>query len=85
MKRIVMVLTMAALMAVMLVAGAGYAFALANPDNRGNASNAPGQQNAHQNCENTISKQHEKGVSAGGGKKEGVVGPTNCDKFFSSD
>jgi hypothetical protein len=26
----------------------------------------------------------EKGISAGGGKKEGVPAPTNCDHFFNS-
>jgi hypothetical protein len=83
MKRIVTVLTVAALMAVMLVASAGYAFAFANPDNEGNASNAPGQSNARQNCFENIIKQTEKDVSAGGGPKEGVPAPTNCDKFFS--
>jgi pimeloyl-ACP methyl ester carboxylesterase len=32
-----------------VVVGAGYAFAFANPDNKGNASNAPGQINAQEN------------------------------------
>ncbi len=83
MKRIITVLTVAALMAVMLVAGAGYAFAFANPNNQGNAFNAPGQVKASQNCFESIVKQSEKGVSAGGGPKAGVPAPTNCDKFFN--
>jgi hypothetical protein len=82
MKRIITVLTIAALMAVMMVAGAGYAFAYANPDNQGNASNAPGQENAIENCVQNIEKQTENDVSAGGGPKEDVPAPTNCDKFF---
>jgi len=81
MKRIIMVLTVAALMAVMLVAGAGYAFASANPDNQGTATNAPGQSNAFENCRANVIKQEEKRVSAGGGPKEGLPG-TNCDQFF---
>ena len=83
MKRILTVLTVAVLMAVMLVAGAGYAFAYANFDNNGNAANAPGQQNAQDNCSDTIGKQSDKDVSAGGGPKEGVPAPTNCDKFYN--
>jgi hypothetical protein len=83
MKHIVTVLTIAALMAVMVFAGAGYAFAFANPDNEGNASNAPGQNNAQENCFENITRQLEKGLSAGGGPKEGTIGTTNCDKFFT--
>jgi hypothetical protein len=91
MKRILTVLTVAALMAVMLVAGAGYAFAFANPNNKGNASNAPGQENAGANCTDTFSRQGEKGVVAGGGPKAEPIEedgalvplePTNCDHLF---
>jgi hypothetical protein len=33
-------------------------------------------------CPKAIEKQTEKGVEAGGGPKEGVPAPTNCDHFF---
>jgi hypothetical protein len=49
----------------------------------GNSANAPGQQNAIENCSNNIVKQSQNGVSAGGGPKEGVLAPTNCDHFFN--
>ena len=35
------------------------------------------------NCEENINKQSAKGISAGGGPKQGVPAPTNCDKFFT--
>ncbi len=57
--------------------------ALAVSNGGGNSGNAPGQANAMENCEATIDRQIEKGVSAGGGKKAGVLAPTNCDKFFN--
>jgi hypothetical protein len=76
MRRIITVLAVAALMAVMLVAGAGYAFAFAWHDN---GKVTP---QAEENCDANIDKQSEKGVSAGGGKKEDVPAPTNCDHFY---
>jgi hypothetical protein len=38
---------------------------------------------AVENCERNIDKQSEKGIAAGGGKKEGILAPTNCDHFFN--
>ena len=38
---------------------------------------------AVENCEANIAKQVERGVAAGGGKKEGIPAPTNCDHLFS--
>jgi hypothetical protein len=83
MKRIISVLAVAALMAAMLVASVMPAFAYAYPYNNGNANNAPGQANAHQGCLDTIAAQRANDVSAGGGKKEGTLAPTNCDHNFT--
>lgn len=80
MRRILWVLAVGA---IMLLSSVSYAFAYANPGNNGNAGNAPGQTNAQANCEQNIGKQIEKGVSAGGGPKEGVPAPTNCDHYFN--
>ena len=33
-------------------------------------------------CGNTIARQSENGVTAGGGPKAGIPAPTNCDHFF---
>ena len=82
MKRIITVLTVAALMAAMVVAGAGNAFAFTYFDNNGNAENAPGYQKSEENCASAGGKQTAKGVAAGGGSKEGIPAPLNCDRFF---
>ena len=58
--------------------------AAANPDNHGNALNAPGQSNANDNCSNTVDRQEAKGVEAGGGPKAGIPAPTNCDHYFQN-
>lgn len=63
------------------LAGASPALAIGNGG--GNSPNAPGQENAIENCGQNINKQANKGVSAGGGPKEGVLAPTNCDHFFN--
>ena len=76
MKRIITVLTVAALMAVMIVAGAGNAFALPYSD-QGTFTDQ-----AVEGCLNTVITQSETGVEAGGGPKEGVLAPTNCDHYF---
>ena len=39
-------------------------------------------QNAMDNCRDNVAKQIANGVSAGGGPKEGLPGPTNCDHLF---
>ena len=49
----------------------------------GESEGAPGQEIALQNCVDTIIRQSEAGVAAGGGPKAGVPAPTNCDKFFN--
>ena len=49
----------------------------------GESEGAPGQEIALQNCIDTIIRQSEAGVAAGGGPKAGVPAPTNCDKFFN--
>ncbi len=57
--------------------------ALAASPGSGNPGNAPGQAHAQANCNNTIDRQYGKGVAAGGGPKEGILAPTNCDHFFN--
>ena len=47
----------------------------------------PGQfptEQAEENCGATIDRQTAGGVAAGGGPKEGVPAPTNCDHFFGA-
>ena len=41
-------------------------------------------QKATDACGANIEKQTAKGVSAGGGKKQGIPAPTNCDHFFQN-
>lgn len=36
------------------------------------------------NCGAVIAKQYANGVAAGGGPKEGIPAPTNCDHFFQN-
>ena len=40
---------------------------------------------AMENCAATVDKQTEKDISAGGGSKEGIPAPTNCDHFFQRE
>jgi len=83
MRRILLVLAVGA---IMVLSSVSYAFAEANPDNNGNAANAPGQVNAETNCANAIDKQEENGVEAGGGPKAGTgEAPINCDHFFQEE
>jgi hypothetical protein len=86
MRRILLVLAVAAFMAVMLAVSAGSAFADADPDNSGNTANAPGQANARENCYDNITKQDDRGVEAGGGPKSDTgsyyASPTNCDHYW---
>jgi hypothetical protein len=91
MRRFMVLVTVVVLMAATSVLGAGYAFASANPENRGNRSDAPGQKNALDNCTENFNKQGEKGVVTGGGPKAEPIEedgalvplePTNCDHFF---
>jgi hypothetical protein len=75
-KRIIAVLRVAALMAVMMVAGAGNAFAL--PYNEQGTFT----DQAVEGCLIAVGTQFETDVETGGGPKEGVLAPTNCDHYF---
>jgi hypothetical protein len=70
-KRITLVLMTAAVALVAVPAASPYGGPNPNP-------------RAVENCEANIDKQTVNGVAAGGGKKEGVPAPTNCDHFFQS-
>jgi hypothetical protein len=90
MRRIITVLTIAALMAVMLVAGSGYAFAKAFIPDFGGPAKGQVTQQAAENCDANFVKQADKGVTVGGGPKTGEAGteesaPTNCDHFFQRE
>lgn len=77
MKRFVVML---AVVAVLMVALAAPAFAFAyNPNG---LANGKGQGIALEKCGNAVNKQQSKGVSAGGGPKEGLEGPSNCDHYY---
>jgi hypothetical protein len=39
---------------------------------------------SEENCGSTVDRQTEGDVSAGGGPKEDVPAPTNCDHFFGA-
>lgn len=39
-------------------------------------------ENSAANCAEVVAKQAAKGIAAGGGPKEGILAPTNCDHFF---
>ena len=41
------------------------------------------QQRAQDNCSRVTERQFERGVGAGGGHKEGLGAPTNCDHFYN--
>ena len=58
----------------------GSSVALADHDSGGVQPGDP----AYDNCSEVIDKQSEKGTTAGGGPKEGVLAPTNCDHFFNT-
>jgi uncharacterized membrane protein len=79
MRRILLVVAVGA---ILVLSSVSYAFAEANPNNNGNAESAPGQEIAEDNCNGAIAQQGENDVSAGGGPKEDVSSPTNCDHFF---
>ena len=80
MRRIVLLVVVALVMAAMMVMGnVSYAFAFAAPGSNG--AQGQGQENALLNCADNTVKQENMGVSAGGGPKEGTLGPANCDHF----
>jgi hypothetical protein len=37
-----------------------------------------------ENCGGVIMTQSDAGIEAGGGPKEGILAPTNCDHFFQA-
>jgi hypothetical protein len=61
-------------------AGLGVAFVLATALPATAAENPSAQK-----CENTIARQTENGVSAGGGPKAGIPAPTNCDHYYQEE
>jgi hypothetical protein len=64
--------------AVVMVTGASSAWADQPP-----AGEFPTQQ-SEENCGSTVDRQTERDVSAGGGPKDDVPAPTNCDHFFGA-
>jgi hypothetical protein len=70
--------TVLATAAVVMVTGSSSAWADQPP-----AGEFPTPQ-AEENCGSTVDRQTEGDVSAGGGPKEDVPAPTNCDHFFGA-
>ncbi len=81
-RRIISVLAVMAVMAAMLVVSAMPAFAYANPENNGNADNAPGQSKAGRNCGESVLKQTADNNFSNGHKVPENPTPTNCDHFY---
>jgi hypothetical protein len=73
-RRILLVLTVALVMAAMMLATAIPAFAFANPNSN---SSGQGQPNAVANCTANVSKQLAQEVQGETGSR-----PTNCDHFY---
>ena len=61
--------------AVVVLAGAPGAAAYGGPDPNPKAV---------QHCTDTIIRQTEREIEAGGGPKAGILAPTNCDHFFQA-
>ena len=60
-------------------------FAIANPDNNGNASTAPGSEIARDKCGNVTAMQFINEIQTGGGPKaDSPPGPTNCDHYYQN-
>ncbi len=83
MKRIITVLAVALVMAAMVAVMAAPAFARANHDTGSGSSD--GQETASMKNTDAIINQSEKGVTTGGGPKEGILGPNNSDHFFQNN
>jgi hypothetical protein len=86
MRRILLVLAVGA---IMVLSSVSYAFAYANPDNNGNAGNAPGQANAQANCFETIQEQNASGQTGAqtgspNDEKQLDTAVTNCDHFWDN-
>jgi len=92
MKRLLLVLTVALMMAAMMVVSAMPAFAFANPDNNGKANVAPGQDRASENCgtfpapgspgTGVVGRQATSNIPSNGHQVNGTTAPTNCNHFF---
>ena len=77
MRRFLLVLTVALVMAVMALWGVAPAFAFAPAGSPG--GQGEGQSQANDNCFASIQKQIENDVNAAGGPREDLQGPANCD------
>jgi hypothetical protein len=77
MRRVIVIVSLT--LALVLTGPAALAIPGLAPESEG----APGQEIALQNCMDTITRQSEAEITAGGGPKAGVLAPTNCDKFFN--
>ena len=80
MRRVLLVLGAALIMSAMIAASAVPAFAEANERNKGNGSDAPGQDTASDKCSDAYERQEDGGVL--GGHKQEEDAPANCDHFF---
>lgn len=59
--------------------GGGAAFAAGSP---GDSDDTPGTHNAFFQCQSAVVNQTDMGVVSGGGPKEGIDAPTNCDQYY---
>jgi hypothetical protein len=80
MKRILLVLTVALMMAAMMVVSAMPAFAVANTDSEG--GRGKGQARAAGNCGAVVERQLGNSPSNGHHHESGPIAPTNCNHFF---
>ena len=69
---------LAAVSAALTTAAGGFAVS----NGGGNSAAAPGQQNAAENCTAAIARQDARGIAAGGGPKDGIGGPADCDHNY---
>ena len=80
MRRVLLVLTVAAVMAAIVALSAGSAFAYANhPTGQGSGS---GQSKAAENCTDAVSNQFVGSGAQQNAHQTGSTGPANCDHFF---
>ena len=79
-KVIVPLICSCAVAAVVAAPASGYAFFASN----GKAFSAPGLEQAVAACSKTIGLQAMRDIAAGGGPKQGITAPTNCDHFFQA-
>lgn len=79
MRRIIVVVLVAAFL---VAVSAMSALAYTNFENSGNASDAPGQEQAQENCSDAISNQYSNANDSKGHKNAGNVYPANCDHYY---